>query len=135
MAGLQNKIFSTIPASDPLHFWENQETNYERVKDFLELNTDELSKLSGLSKKSIRLDARIPADLKERMEQIAIICSLVAEYFGGDPYKTGLWFKTPNPMLGDVTPRDMIRFGRYKKLLKFIIGAREGDEENTGSIN
>jgi hypothetical protein len=39
-----------------------------------------------------------------------------------------LWFKVPNPLLGDVAPRDMIRFGRYKKLLKFIQSALEENQ-------
>jgi len=52
-------------------------------------------------------------------------CNLVAEFFDGDPVKTALWFRTPNPMLGDMSPRDMIRYGRYKRLQKFILEARE----------
>jgi hypothetical protein len=51
---------------------------------------------------------------------------LVAEYFKGDLEKTALWFKIDNPMLGDVSPREMIRAGRFKKLIKFIYNARQG---------
>ncbi len=39
--------------------------------------------------------------------------------------KTLLWFRTPNPMLGNATPRIMIRMGRFKKLLTFIQTALE----------
>ena len=84
-----------------------------------------LSKIGGVSKRSVRLDSRIPHDLAVRLEQIANICALVAGYFEGDIDKTALWFQTPNPMLGDISPRDMIRFGRYKRLLKFVTEARE----------
>jgi hypothetical protein len=51
----------------------------------------------------------------------------VAGYFEGDIEKTALWFRTPNPMLGNISPRDMIRFGRYKRLLKFVTEAREAN--------
>jgi len=30
-------------------------------------------------------------------------------------------------MLGDMSPRDMLRYGRYKRLQKFILAAREED--------
>jgi hypothetical protein len=120
-------LFRNIHPTDPLEFWSNHGLNYKRVTDFLDLNTEELSKIGGVSKRSVRLDNRIPNDLKERLEQIANICALVAGYFEGDVDKTGLWFKTPNPMLGDISPRDMIRFGRFKRLLKFITEAQEAN--------
>ena len=44
---------------------------------------------------------------------------LVGTYFN-DHDKTMLWFQVPNPLLGDMSPRDAIRVGRFKKLLKFI---------------
>lgn len=72
----------------------------------------------------------IPKDLKDRLEQIANICALVAEYFDGDQDKTVLWFKSPNPMLGNITPRDMIRFGRYKKLMAFVVEARKTNQSS-----
>lgn len=34
--------------------------------------------------------------------------------------KAATWFNTPNPMLGDVRPIDMIRSGRADKLLRFL---------------
>jgi len=126
------QLYANIHQSDPLEFWANHGLNYSRVSEFLEFDTNALSKLSGVSKKSVRLDNRIPRDLKERLEQIANICNLVAEYFNGDTQKTALWFKTVNPMIGEITPRDMIRFGRYKKLLKFITQARS--EKATGNF-
>ena len=118
------QLFNTIPKGDPLHFWANHGLDYNRLSEFLDLDKSALSKLAGVSKSSVRFDERIPRDLKDRMEQIAIICSLVAEYFSGDVEKTALWFRTINPMLGNISPRDMIRLGRYKKLQKFINTAK-----------
>lgn len=118
-------LFNTVPTSDPLNFWANQGLDYSGVSKFLDFDTEELSKLGGVSRKSVRLDERIPRELKERLEQIANICNLVAEFFDGDPIRTALWFRTPNPMLGDISPREMIRVGRYKRLQKFVMQARE----------
>ncbi|KKK66828.1 hypothetical protein LCGC14_2960180 [marine sediment metagenome] len=40
------------------------------------------------------------------------------------------WFKTPNPLLGNVSPIDMIRSGRSDKLCKWIDQTiREGEEK------
>lgn len=127
MAYSEAALFENIHQSDPLQFWSNHGLDYRRVSDFLEFDTNELSKIGGVSKQSVRLDARIPQDLKDRLEQIANICALVAEYFGGDAERTALWFKTPNPLLGAISPRDMIRYGRYKKLLTFISEARRSN--------
>jgi uncharacterized protein (DUF2384 family) len=123
----QQALFQNIHRTDPLEFWSKHGLDYRKVTDFLDLNTDELSKIGGVSKRSVRLDSRIPYDLKVRLEQIANICALVAGYFEGDIEKTALWFRTPNPMLGNISPRDMIRFGRYKRLLKFVTEAREAN--------
>ncbi len=72
---------------------------------------------------SVRYDEKIPTELHERIKEWAILLNLVAEHFKGDATKTTLWFTTPNPLLGNISPRDMIRFGRYKKLFKFIFNA------------
>jgi len=48
---------------------------------------------------------------------------MVADFFNGNTEKTVLWFKTRNPLLGDISPRDMIRLGRFERLRKFIINA------------
>ncbi|MEX0707795.1 MAG: hypothetical protein WD078_07485 [Woeseia sp.] len=129
----QHALFQNIHRSDPLQFWSNHGLDYKRVTEFLDLNTTELSKIGGVSKQSVRLDHRIPQSLKDRLEQIANICALVAAYFDGDIEKTALWFKTPNPLLGDISPRDMIRFGRYKRLLKFVAEAQEASSTSATS--
>ena len=131
MSAPQQSLFSNVHQTDPLKFWSNHGLDYGRLADFLDLDTNALSKIGGVSKGSVRFDARIPKELKERLEQIAVICTLVAEYFEGDVQKTALWFKIPNPSLGEVTPRDMIRYGRYKKLLKFIMESRQANEVAT----
>ncbi len=124
-------LYNTVPLTDPLNFRDNHGTlDYSGVSRFLDFDKNELSKLGGVSRKTVRLDERIPKELKDCLEQIASICNLVAEFFDGDPVKTALWFRTPNPMLGDMSPRDMIRYGRYKRLQKFILRAREENADS-----
>ena len=56
---------------------------------------------------------------KMEVLQVKECIDLVSEFFK-DNSKTELWFNTPNPMLGDVRPYDMIILGRTARLLKFI---------------
>lgn len=131
MPAAQPALFDTVSQADPLKFWANHGLDYKKVTEFLDFDSNELSKLGGVSKRSVRLDERIPGELRIRLEEIANIVSLVAEYFDGNPAKTALWFRTPNPLLGGLSPRDMIRYGRYKRLMKFIASARQA---NAGSV-
>jgi hypothetical protein len=71
----------------------------------------------------VRYDDAIPTAVKERLEDIASTINLVAKEFQGDPDKTVAWFKAQNPLLGDISPRDMIRLGKYDRLRRFIINA------------
>lgn len=45
--------------------------------------------------------------------------SLVLQHFR-DEEKARLWMRTPNPMLGNLSPEDMIASNRTWKLLRFI---------------
>jgi hypothetical protein len=53
------------------------------------------------------------------------------EYFNGDACKVALWFELANPMLGNISPRNMIRAGRYKRLLNFVLDSREAENADT----
>jgi hypothetical protein len=126
-------LFGNVYQKDSLKFWAQHgldyKLDYEKVRDFVGLNKTDLSRVASVSKASVRLDDRIPPDLKERLVQIANCCQLVAEHFNGDIQKTATWFHALNPMLGDISPRDMIRYGRFAKLQRFIIEAvRKGSE-------
>ena len=87
----------------------------------------DLSKLTGVPRSSIRFDGSIPAPVAEHLRELANIANLVADYFDGDVQKVGLWFELQNPMLGNISPRNMIRRGRHKRLLKFVLDAREAE--------
>ncbi len=45
---------------------------------------------------------------------------LVLDFFDSDLERAILWFATPNPLLGDVSPNYMMIVGRADKLLSFI---------------
>lgn len=119
----QNSFFGNVPKKDYLSLFAKGEATPSKVVDFVDLKKEEVARATGVSSNSIRYDERMPQILKDKLREIATLLNLVAQFFDGDEEKTILWFKTPNPILGDISPRDMIRFGRYKKLLKFIQNA------------
>ena len=99
--------------------------NYKVVPEFLRFNKKQTSQLAQISQASVRYDEKIPNDLAERLEQIANIANRVPALFNGDVEKAALWFRTPNPMLGQVAPRDMLRLNRFKRLAKFVTEAEQ----------
>lgn len=118
-------LFDTVPTHDYLGLLKDE--NPKKIVDFLKLTTDDVAKATGMPAASIRYDARMPAELVQRLQEIGVVCELVAEYFKGDLKKTALWFQIKNPALGNISPRDMIRFGRYEKLIKYVQNALAGN--------
>ncbi|MFO1503559.1 MAG: antitoxin Xre/MbcA/ParS toxin-binding domain-containing protein [Steroidobacteraceae bacterium] len=118
-------LFQNI-AGDPLNFWRGQALDLRKVRDFANLSNKDISRIAGVAPTSVRFDDKVPVEVREHMENIANVCNLVFEFFQDD-VKTKLWLQTPNPMLGNTSPKDMIRVGRYKKLMQFVSDAlREG---------
>lgn len=116
-------LFANVPRTDYLHFGQGPNFNPKAVTELLGLKKQDVSKIAQVAESSVRYDQEIPHKVRERLEEIGSIINLVAGVFDGDTHKTALWFRTSNSMLGDITPRDMIRLGRYDKLRKFIISA------------
>lgn len=123
MSALSHDIFSNIPKRDYLSLLDKGEVRASKVVDFVDFRKDDVAKAVGVPCNSVRYDERMPQILKDRLREWANLFNLVAQFFEGDAVKTALWFKTTNPMLGNISPRDMIRYGRYQKLLKFILNA------------
>jgi len=115
-------LFDSVP-DDYLNFGHGPGFNAKEVQSFLGLKKDEVSRLAAVSPKSVRFDDAMPEPVRERLEEIALTINMVARVFGGDVHKTVAWFRARNPLLGDVSPRDMIRLGRFERLRKFIINA------------
>ncbi len=124
MTAQRSKVLSNVPRTDYLKLFQGNTP--KNVVDFLDFSRDDISKATGIPKKSVRYDEDMPKELSRRLQEIAVICELVAGYFDGDVKKTALWFQLRNPALGGVSPRDMIRFGRFQKLEKFVRNALAG---------
>ena len=116
------RLFDTVP-DDLLNFGRGENFDPKRVSMFLNLKKVDVSHLASVSVASVRYDQLIPIVVRERLEEVASTINQVANQFEGDLDKTAAWFKARNPLLGDVSPRDMIRLGRYDRLRRFIINA------------
>jgi hypothetical protein len=121
-------LFDTVPP-DLMGSGLGSSFNAKSVQSFLSLKKEDVSHIADVSPKSVRFDDAKPVPVRERLQEIANTINLVARFFGGDVDKTGTWFKTRNPLLGDISPRDMIRLGRFDRLRKFIWLAM-GDKES-----
>src|SRR3989338_3219153 len=128
MSMIRENLFDTVPAKNYLPFSLVNEADYEKVIDLLEFQKRDVATGADVPLQSVRYDERMPRELKERIGEWANLMQLVAEHFQ-DLKKTILWFKMPNPLLGYVPPKDMIRFGRYKKLLKFVFQALQENKQ------
>jgi hypothetical protein len=118
-----SELFRTVADRDYLGFGADQALNAREVARFLDLNKREVAKVANVAPASVRFDQKIPKEVADRLAEIANIAQLVAQYFEGDAAKTALWFRTKNPLFGGISPRDMIRFGRYEKLRRFVTEA------------
>lgn len=116
-------IFSNIAQKDHLSLFPHGQPDYQAVMDLLRFKKADVAKATEVPLNSVRYDEKMPSELADRLEEWANLLNLVAGHFGGDAKKTGMWFAAVNPMLGNVSPRDMVRFGRYGKLLKFVLHA------------
>jgi len=114
-------LFANIPSKD--HLLNDGQPDKDKILDFLKFKKEDVAMATGLKKNSIRYEPnRIPIELIDRLREWAIAINLVASYFK-EQEKTMLWFGTTNPLLGNMSPRDMIRLGRFKKLFTFIQNA------------
>ncbi len=118
----QPSLFRTVPEKDYFDLFSDGEPDAKKVVDLLKYKKEDISVAANIPLESIRYDQKMPAELKERITEWATALNLVAGFFH-DGEKTVLWFTMPNPLLGGMSPRDMIRVGRFKKLLKFIHNA------------
>jgi len=134
MAVPQPSLFRTVSAKDYFHFFDKDAfVDGEKVVKILKYKKEDVSVATSVPLASIRYEEKkMPAELRERLTQWATALNLVAGFFQ-DTGKTIIWFAMPNPLLGGMSPRDMIRVGRFKKLLNFIQTAL--DENQRDNIN
>jgi len=116
-------LFASVAGRDCLGFWSGSTLKSRAVVDFLDFRKSDVATAAGVAVSSVRFDHKMPKEVSDRLGDIANLCALVAEFFGGDVAKTALWFRTRNPLLAGMAPRDMIRLGRLEKLRKFVMNA------------
>ncbi len=115
------ELFRTVADKDYLHLLDQGEPRVGRIAEFLHFGDKEVASATGVPRSSIRLIiSRVPDEVMERIREWAQALNLVAQFFEGDHEKTVQWFLMPNPLLGGITPRDMIRIGRFHRLAQFI---------------
>ncbi len=115
-----NRLFSTVPKDRFKLLQTNNKPDAKRIANsFLNFGNEEVSAATGIPLKSVRFDDRMPDALRERALEWATAINLVGEFFK-DENQTILWFQTPNPLLGSISPKEMIKRGRFRKLLQFI---------------
>jgi hypothetical protein len=136
MALSQPSLFRTSPNDYLNLFDQNAFVDGQKVVELLKYKKEDVSVATSIPLSSIRYEEkRMPEELRERLTQWAAALNLVAGFFH-DEKKTMVWFFMPNPLLGGMTPRDMIRVGRFKKLLNFIQAALdENQRENIDEKN
>lgn len=121
---MQPAIYQTVPQRLPPVLFTEGQADLRKTADFLRFPSSEFARLIGTPRKAVRLDARTAEVIRVRLTEIATICALVMDFFGGDLDKTCLWFTTRNPLLGNISPREMIRLGLYRRVLRFVQEAR-----------
>ncbi|APP84452.1 hypothetical protein BI317_09955 [Xanthomonas hortorum pv. gardneri] len=121
-------LFRSVPQGDYLQFGEGDRFKAKKVAEFMHLDRNAVSKIASVSSASVRWDENAPKAVRERLEEIGAIANMVADIFGGDTAKTALWFRTKNPLLGDIAPKDMVRLGRHDRLRRFIVTAIQEDQ-------
>ncbi|MBS0380279.1 MAG: nucleotidyltransferase domain-containing protein [Proteobacteria bacterium] len=117
------ELFRTVPTGNPLGFWVDGQLRPRAVADFLSLTRADIAEVTALAPSSVRFDHKMPREILGRLSEIAALCEVVAEHFHGNAARTELWFRTANPLLGNLAPRDMIRNGRMEHLRQFVIEA------------
>jgi antitoxin FitA len=73
-------LFKTVSNRDGLHFWKGNALNFQRVREFMGLETDDLARLAGAANSSVRYDSKAPKEVREHLENIANICNLVFQF-------------------------------------------------------
>lgn len=56
----------------------------------------------------------------ELKEDVALIRKMVLGFFNGNEAKTDLWFESANPLLGGISPNQMVKADRTLRLAHFV---------------
>ncbi len=121
-----DNVISNSLLKNYLHLFDKEgDVKVEEMRTFLGVPKAELAKAFGMSQDQLR-DNRLSSRTMDRLKELAAALEFVADTFNGDIEKTRFWLNTPNPNFGGATPKNLILRGRYSKLLKFILAAKQG---------
>lgn len=123
----QPHIFNTVPRNDVFGFYDKGKVKYKEVADTLDFNRKEISKAARVAVNSIRYEeSKIPDKMKEFLTTMAWLLHITHKHLKNKE-KVTLWLKSPNPVCGGFSPKDMICMGQYKKLVKIVSSYLEGN--------
>lgn len=122
---IENAISGSLLTNFLGLFTDKGEVDVEAIRGFLNISKKELATAFGLSPDQIRIN-RIGELTKRRIHELASALEFVAETFDGDKKKTQFWLNTANPSFGGSSPKELIIRGRYLKVQRFILAAKQG---------
>ena len=124
----QPHIFNTVPRRDVFGFYDKgNKLKYKEVADTLDFNRKEIAKATRVAVNSVRYEEnKIPDKIKDFLIHMAWLLHVTHKYLK-DKQKVIQWIESPNPICGGFSPKDMIRMGQYKKLVRIVSSYVEGD--------
>lgn len=70
---------------------------------------------------------KLLSHLAKRDENAKLCWTIVSDFFAEQNGKDLIWFWTNNPLLGNISPIEMLMLGRSDKLLKFLENSQLGN--------
>ena len=123
----QPHIFNTVPRHDVFGFYNKGRIKYKEVADTLDFSRKEISKAARIAISSVRYEEnKIPDKMKDFLGHMAWLLHVTHEHLK-DKNKVIQWINSPNPICGGFSPKDMIRMGQYKKLVRIVSSYIEGN--------
>lgn len=98
------------------------------IRQIMHFSEADLKELSRAQDVPVCVDEESAELFRTLLIRLANLVNLIAEFFSNDIHKVELWFTLPNYFFGNSSPRDMIRLGRYDKVLNFVVDALEENE-------
>ena len=121
-------IFNTVPKNDIFGLYNKNKGHlkYQAVANTINFNRQEVSKATRININAVKYkEDEIPDKIKEFFISITWLLHTTHTYLK-DKDKVIKWLDSPNPACGGYSPKDMIRMGQYKKLVRIVSCYAEG---------
>ena len=124
---VQPHIFNTVPKNNVFGFYNKGKLQYKEIANTLDFNRKEISKAARVAVSSVRYEeSKIPEKMKDFLTAMVWLLHVTHEHLKNED-KVIQWIKSPNPICGGFSPKDMICMGQYKKLIKIVSSYVEGN--------